>query len=404
LNRLKLAALITLAFGCQETNEGSTKPFDQTSTDGGAALPAVPLHTQSRWIVDANGKRFKLASVNWYGADEKDYVVGGLDRAPLDTIAASIRTLGFNSVRLPWSNELVEKDPLVADAALAANPALKGKHALEILDIVIDAIARQGLLVILDNHISHADWCCSGTDGEGLWYTADYPESSWLADWRMMAKRYKNQPAVVGAELRNELRPANGQKPVWGGGDPKLDWHAAAQRGGNAVLAENPNLLIVVDGLDNASHLFGVRNLPISLSVPNRLVYGAHDYSFFDEAATSYDDYVRRMGDNWGYILAQGKPYTAPIWVSEFGTCNTGPNCIKDSAGRGRWMQWAKQYLMKGDVDWGYWPLNGTQSTGTGRTPGGLEYYGVLDTTWTKPALPELTALLQELAPATQHP
>jgi hypothetical protein len=59
---------------------------------------------------------------------------------------------------------------------------------------------------------------------------------------------------------------------------------------------------------------------------------------------------------------------------------------------------------MKGDIDWGYWPLNGTQSPGTGRTPGAADFYGVLDPTWTKPALPELTALLKELAPATQHP
>jgi endoglucanase len=97
----------------------------------------------------------------------------------------------------------------------------------------------------------------------------------------MMAKRYASQPALGVAERRNELRPANGQKPAWAGANPKLDWHAAAQRGGNAVLAENPKLLIGVDGLDNASHLFGVRNLPISRSAPDRLVYGAHDYAYF---------------------------------------------------------------------------------------------------------------------------
>src|SRR5277367_3160153 len=36
------------------------------SIDAAIPLPALPLETTSRWIVDSNGKRFKLASVNWY--------------------------------------------------------------------------------------------------------------------------------------------------------------------------------------------------------------------------------------------------------------------------------------------------------------------------------------------------
>lgn len=40
-----------------------------------------PFHTSGRYIVDSDGQRVKLAAVNWYGAEEKDYVVAGLDRA-----------------------------------------------------------------------------------------------------------------------------------------------------------------------------------------------------------------------------------------------------------------------------------------------------------------------------------
>jgi len=39
-------------------------------------------------------------------------------------------------------------------------------------------------MVILDNHVSRADWCCNDTDGNGLWYNADYPEKQWIADWQ----------------------------------------------------------------------------------------------------------------------------------------------------------------------------------------------------------------------------
>jgi len=51
-----------------------------------------------------------------------------------------------------------------------------------------------------------------------------YPEQRWLADLRFMARHYKDQPAVIGADLLNELRFG----ATWGGNDPTLDWHAAA--------------------------------------------------------------------------------------------------------------------------------------------------------------------------------
>ena len=58
-------------------------------------------------------------------------------------------------------------------------------------DAAVTALTRAGLMVILNNHISAAMWCCSETDGNGLWYTKQYPQSEWLAMWVMLAKRYK---------------------------------------------------------------------------------------------------------------------------------------------------------------------------------------------------------------------
>ena len=168
-------------------------------------------------------------------------------------------------------------------------PQLKGKRALEVLDLTVDALAREGVYVILDNHVSRADWCCYEGDGNALWHSPAYPEQRWLADWRFMARRYKHQPAVIGADLRNELRFG----ATWGGQDPAFDWHAAAERGGNAILAENPNLLIFVEGIDYALDLRGIARLPVKLDVPNRLVYSAHDYPFSHKGIRTYDDYLK---------------------------------------------------------------------------------------------------------------
>ena len=234
MNSARLIALLffLLALNCA-TPSASAQP------------PAIapPLHTEGHQIVDSAGHTIRLTSVNWYGFDQKEFVVGGLDHATLAAIVAQIQRIGVNSVRLPWANETLEHDPLVPAYALAANSQFKGMHAMAIMDAVVAALAQAHIMVVLDNHMSNADWCCSETDGNGLWYNHDYPETRWLADWQTIARRYRHQPWVVGADLRNELRSG----AAWGGPDPRLDWHAAAERGGQAVLAANPRLLIMVE-------------------------------------------------------------------------------------------------------------------------------------------------------------
>jgi aryl-phospho-beta-D-glucosidase BglC (GH1 family) len=77
--------------------------------------------------------------------------------------------------------------------ALAANPAMEGENALTILDQAVNALTGAGIMVILDDHNSNAEWCC-GDDGNTLWYNSQYPETSWLSDWQGMAGRYLDNP------------------------------------------------------------------------------------------------------------------------------------------------------------------------------------------------------------------
>src|ERR1035438_166227 len=91
------------------------------------------------------GPPVKLEGVNWHGADNAEFSVGGLACRSLAGIAHQVSEMGFNSIRIPWSNELVETNPVVPDYAIAANPALKGKHALDVLDLTICALARENV-------------------------------------------------------------------------------------------------------------------------------------------------------------------------------------------------------------------------------------------------------------------
>jgi endoglucanase len=219
-----------------------------------------------------------------------------------------------------------------------------------------------------------------------------------------MVQRYRAQPAVVAVDLRNEPRAT----ATWGGAS-QYDWHAAAQLGGNTVLSVNPPLLVMVEGINYASDLTGVAQLPITLNVPNQLVYSAHDYSSYHNGLSSYIQLQQQLDRAWGYILAPGQIYTAPVWVGEYGTCHTSSVCLQDSTpgSQGFWFSNFLSYLKQRDIDWNYWALNGTQAKGTSRTFGGEETYGILDTSWLSPAGPPAVSLLQTLqgvVPASHGP
>jgi endoglucanase len=344
-----------------------------------------PLHTQLNQIVDSSGHTIRLTSVNWYGFDEKEFVAGGLDHAPLAEIVDQIKKIGVNLVRLPWANETVERNPVVPAYAVAANPQFHGKHAMEVMDAVISALAKARLMVILDNHVSRADWCCSETDGNGLWYNADYPEDKWLDDWDRMAKRYRGQPWVVGADLRNELR--NGA--AWGGSDPKVDWHDAAERGGASVLRANSNLLIFVESPHYSTDFTGFDKLPLLLPVAHRLVYSPHAYFDASHRFPSYEAMKEAYRARATFLLATG----VPLWIGEFGSCQTlacGANA--------QWFRWFIRLLREDSrLSWSYWPLNGTQSSGVGRKYDAVETYGLLSTDYRQIAAPEIVQMLQSV-------
>jgi endoglucanase len=358
---------------------------DAGPPDAPAAV-ALPLSTCGRWIVDANRRRVKLAGVNWYGASDTKLVPGGLDKVTARFIAETIRDLGFNSVRLPFSNEMLHVTRPVAAADVAANPDLAGKTPLQVLDAAVEAITAAGLHVILNNHSTHAMWCCN-YDDDGLWYTAEVSEESWIADWELVVARYAGNPRVVGADLRNELRIAKPigfgilpRVPTWGGGG-ETDWAAAATRAGKRIQAKNPDLLIVVEGLNSADDLTGAGARPIVLTVPGKLVYEAHQYGFFRPGLPAIPGLGGTYGSmtaaalasasakQWGYLTDPGKPFTAPVWLGEFG----------DSASSDRkWMTNLAAYLRTLDADFAYWALNGGP-----KAAGGPEPFGLLEDDWT---------------------
>lgn len=330
-----------------------------------------PLSTRGRDLVDARNASVKLVCVNWYGLDQLDFVLGGLNFASMADIAAQIVGMGFNCVRLPWALQLVIQNPRIGAYAVTKEPLLQGNATgMDAFDAAVAALDAAGLMIILDNHMSDSNWCCSETDGNGLWYTTNYSANAWLTTWQLVAARYAGVRNVIGADLRNELRSAtvNGEylTPTWGSGDPATDWHAAATQAGAVVQSIAPHWLIIVEGLNYATDLTGVSQYPVQL--PN-VVYEAHNYVFSNSWDLSCDEFALANDVAWGYIVNMSNP--APVWVGEIGTCNTNDTaCVRGPIGQGAWWPCLMQYLAANEFNVGYWAVDGTQSTGAGRTFG----------------------------------
>jgi len=113
-----------------------------------APLFELPLSTCGSSIIDATNSRFKLVSVNWYGASNELFIPSGLDVRQRTLISRNIRNMGFNSVRLPYADELFVRNPLVPTHLLKANADLVSAdgtvHALDVFAAVVRACTDVG--------------------------------------------------------------------------------------------------------------------------------------------------------------------------------------------------------------------------------------------------------------------
>ncbi len=286
-------------------------------------------------------------------------VPGGLGLQDYRTIIQTVHRSGYNTIRIPFSNQMVESPTIPTEIKFTdhtggpINADLKGLNSLQILDKIIAYAGEQGLKVILDNHRSEAG---DGTGLSGLWFTQGYPESAWIADWQMLAHRYANNSTVLGMDLRNEPHNAAANGACWGCGGAN-DWRLAAERAGNAVLTINPHLLIFVEGVDSyendfywwGGNLEGVRISPVRLAVANQLVYSAHDYGPIESGQPWFTPTMTDASLNavwtkhWGYISQDN---IAPVWLGEFGVVTTSAgNPTPAEAMEVKWFQSLVQFL-----------------------------------------------------------
>ncbi|KXT05464.1 hypothetical protein AC578_10975 [Pseudocercospora eumusae] len=377
---------------------------------------APPLRTAGRHIVDANGQRVKLASINWYGASDIYFVAGGLDFRHRDEIAATIRRMGFNSVRFPYSDQMVIENPIIPPEYISANldlldkydlnhtneqrtkDALQGPRALEVFNACVKSMTDAGLIVIPNNHITNAHWCDGMNLCDSSWKNDHYgpickvkqTTATWIDHWRTVMAPFVHNPFVIGADLRNEPRG------LWG----TMTWSmfaSASEKASEALLAMQPNWLMFVEGISSANDCSGAKNRPVKLSIPDRVVYSSHVYSWSGWGSIPSVPYGKRpypsfqtdMRRNWAYLIEEN---TAPVWVGEFGAPHSGND--QDY----HYWESLMRILTETDADWGYWALNP-------RKPEGYENetYGLLHDDWETVVDDYRYKSLQKLMPQNQN-
>jgi endoglucanase len=336
--------------------------------------------TQGNKIVDEDGQQVRIAGINWSGAQTAIRIPHGIWASSYKRILDLVKSLGYNTIRLPISDQMVYESlnrtvvittgngttvPPTGGIDLFSNAEFIGKTHLEALDLIIDYAGQIGLRILLNRH----KWVAQDfEDGIILWYptNAQGDNANWLTEdtkwtqlWGILAERYRYTTTVIGADLHNEPHApdSNPAKICWGcvpanvlnntPGFPVThtnsmkDWRLAAERAAKAIHEKNPHWLVFVEGIDThpsgnnynwwGGQLMGVGSMsggqfvataPIRTIVPNKVVYSPHEYgpSLYCQpwfSDPNYNNLPARWDMMWGNIHKSG---FAPVMLGEFGT------------------------------------------------------------------------------------
>ncbi|RLN97108.1 hypothetical protein BBJ28_00011536 [Nothophytophthora sp. Chile5] len=349
----------------------------------------MPLAFEAaRGGVFLDGAPFFLKGASFFGM-ESDICVphglwGGDASTTLAAVASLLRSHDFNLVRLPLAvsavahNVVVDRWKIGNEAALLR--AFEGRELryLDVLDYVVQELAKRELLVLLDAHVLHP-----GGAIPPLWYddAQQVPEALVVQAWTTLATRYAGQWNVLGADLKNEPHG----DAAWGSGDQRTDWRLAAMRLASHMLAACPRWLVFAEGVQTTScdvstelPCFWGENLQaagqylVELSVSHRLVYSPHVYGpavasqpYFN--ATDFPANLPHVWDtHFGFIKQQTD---VPLVIGEWGGRHADP---KDWRWQTQFAQYVERLGVSGVV---YWCVN----------PNGSDTDGLLADDWRTP-------------------
>jgi endoglucanase len=105
-------------------------------------------HTNGHRIEDSANQPIRLAGINWFGLETSNFAPHGLWARGYRSMLDQIKAQGYNTIRLPYSNQLF-------DAGSTPNgidfPDLAGLR-VQIMDRIVAYAGQIGMRILLDRH------------------------------------------------------------------------------------------------------------------------------------------------------------------------------------------------------------------------------------------------------------
>jgi hypothetical protein len=358
----------------------------------------------------------------------------GLHRQSMEYIVDWIDQQGFNCVRLTYSTDyaLDPARPVSESFTNAAsnagvpldrmtdmfnrvvdrNPWIANATTGDVFTATVDKLWARGIMTIMDNHVSRASWCCDLTDGNGWWDEAFgynpwnsrfFKTQDWLAGLQAVAAWAQSHPGVVALSLRNELRAFLLQDL-----NGRADWYKYMKQAGDLVHQTHPDVLVIVGGPQSATDLLHIRTGQMldTSGWPGKHVWEMHAYSFtvtFPDAFKNCDIVKTQYGLMDGFVLEQGKPYTGPLILSEFGVGMQGGEFDGLNEQDNRYLECLVSYMQNNDAEWAVWAIQGSYYVRQGVVDHD-ETWGLMDYEWKGWRNPGFPKRLGAMWQMTQHP
>lgn len=350
---------------------GNTGDNTGDNTGSGTTTPTVQgddwLHTDGAQILDVHNNPVYLTGANWFGFNCTERVFHGLWSVNMKNILQFCADKGINILRVPISTQLLlewkKGEYKNVNVNWYTNQDLKNAddtnmNSLQIFNQFLTYCKQFGIKVMLDLHSDAAD---NSGHMYPLWYgQGGITFDQWVEGWTWFAKTYKNDDTIIACDLKNE--PHGDAK--WDDSTDDTNWKHAASICGQAILKENPNLLIVVEGIEKVDghgawwggNLRNAGKYPVDLgAAKDKLVYSPHEYGpgvnnqpWFNKNFTEtsiYNDYWR---DTWFYLQEQN---IAPLLIGEWGG-------KLDGGANEKYLGIIAGFIAKNRINHTYWCVN----------------------------------------------
>ena len=379
-----------------QTGESGQGQSGQTQEHSDAVTGDDWLHTDGARILDKQGHEVYLTGANWFGFNCSERVFHGLWNANMKNVVEGMAEHGINLVRVPISTELLLEwkagKKIKVNINTNSNKELKradgsDMDSREIFDAFLAMCKDNGIKVMMDLHSADAN---NSGHNYNVWYgPKGFTTEDWITGWTWFVNEYKNDDTIIACDLKNEphgkFSQADSNAAKWDDSTDENNWRYAASRCGKAILDVNPNLLIMVEGIEETprpgyNYNSGTQNpnateaelkyyggwwggnlrnagaYPVDLGkYQSQLVYSPHDYgplvykqAWFDKNFTEQTLLDDVWYDSWFYLQDQN---IAPLLIGEWGG-------FMDGGDNEKYLNLMSEFIAKNHINHTFWCIN----------------------------------------------